>query len=279
MRRSVFRRGRVAHAAYLTRGYTARGDAPLRGPDRPERGRKDRRRPGQRPLLRRDGGGGLGIRGPDPRGRGSRGRARDRQRALARLRGPARVRGARGPARLGPRPRRGRAGDARRCAPRSSSCAGPASPTTPTASRASPSTSADGSGAPTGTRTSSCGSSTARGRAGKATSSTSRCECSGSGGAPARRAPPLSLRRHQRPPAQDRPLHDALGAAVLRGGAPHRPPEHGRRRALGLLPELRREARLSPGHARARHLDPERLLHVREAGQAPRAPAGGLPLE
>ena len=67
----------------------------------------------ERGLLRRDRARGLGLDRPDPRDRGGGGGPGGRQRALARLRGPARLRGAGGAPRLGARPRRRRAGGRR----------------------------------------------------------------------------------------------------------------------------------------------------------------------
>ena len=178
----------------------------------------------ERRLLRRDRGRGLGLdataRATWPR---RAGRAGDRERALARLRGPAQLRGRRGRATTGCSPSTPTSGSrprcarrSRACAPRGFDCAGYRIPRVAfylgrwiraTDWYPDPQVRLFDR--------------TPR-RAGRASSSTSRCACAGRVGRLRARHGAPSLRRHQRPPAQDRPLHDALGAAGHAGGAPHR---------------------------------------------------------
>ena len=131
-----------------------------------------------------------------------------------------------------------------------------------------PSTSAAGSAPPTGIPTRRSGSSTARAGAGKARSSTSRCACAArwarSGASWSTTPTPTSATTCARS-TSTRPSGPGRRS---RPDAARAPGEMAASSLLGLPPELRAEGRLPPRPRRSHGLDPELLLHVREAGEA-----------
>ena len=201
-----------------------------------------------------------------------RGRARPGQRALARLRGPAEPGVGPRAARLGAGGGRRRARDAGAARRDRGAAARRVRPTRATASRGSPTTWAASSARPTGIPTRSSASTTAGAGAGRAHSCTSRCSVDGSVGRLRGDLEHYTYRdvshhmqtidRYTTLWAEQAFAQGQRAGAWSRRSSPRAGPSSATtccRRGFLL------------GARRPHRLDPERVLHVREAGQADRA--------